>query len=600
MPSDSQDTAVPSTSTAFAPVAVAGLVGPTVSAGNVTQHRPRRDPVGAPVGQPRSARTASMELLRRSQIRPTSGTVTGAASTLRRVTIAPEPVKTETKKDGDRPQKSLGKKKVTYKSAGSLLALLPKDRQGIPAVAARAQRLAAPESTYVFDNHQNLIDFLLNGTRGLYHYFAAEDPSKSPPHYSWPADDQQTYLASTILVPQTMRAPQSPARDDGSNRPPVDIEMKSVHDSMNDNLSKQRDRPFKATNIKKTATTNVFRARITITFRTSAATKYAEGWKYGPETNHSVEGNTDIYQSSGVLLAKSDERKSAKRHLTKESDVEGKVRGAIAQASTLTKSANKRKFSELSIAPRPAGKEAKKVNYSQTADTNAGKYVVNKDQIASSCFHSEVQALAMAGNEIPALVLDLIRRMLDTQISEEPPTKRSRFATPAPATPLSTPLAGGDETMADDIQSAVSVVLESGTSFVVTSLLVHGASVPNTVCGGACKPALSLLLKFIDETFVAEYHSRKAKFDAKGIFVRRSAAFETRMSVAGLKEFGTYGKGSWPTNEPMPGHGLIIEHFPAIRKPPKEPRKKKVDDKKTKKPTPTRATSARKRASSSS
>jgi hypothetical protein len=157
----------------------------------------------------------------------------------------------------------------------------------------------------------------------------------------------------------------------------------------------------------------------------------------------------------------------------------------------------------------------------QAQTKHKGTYRLSNTQLASSCFHSETQALGMAPVEVPPLISSLI----DTIVGELPK--------------------------------------KGGWQVVVNSLLVHGASVPNSVCGNACKPALLQLLNQIEECFVTTYHMQKPNFRKRDVYFRRSGEYVAAMNVAGLTKFQGYGTGAKAIKKvTVPVHGVVYEFPP--------------------------------------
>ncbi len=93
---------------------------------------------------------------------------------------------------------------------------------------------------------------------------------------------------------------------------------------------------------------------------------------------------------------------------------------------------------------------------------------------------------------------------------------------------------------------------------------IVGYSDPNSVCGGACKPALTELNTYISEKISEQLVNVKGTKLSDNLFVRRSSQFTVSAHVGSQKEFGVIGKGA---NKPTGGmtvaqHNKTTEYKP--------------------------------------
>ncbi len=164
------------------------------------------------------------------------------------------------------------------------------------------------------------------------------------------------------------------------------------------------------------------------------------------------------------------------------------------------------------------------VDYSKVELKDKNKeYIVKNTSLGCAMFHSETQALGLAAAELPSTMKTLVDGIV---------AACRTFGAPVQA--------------------------------VIVALKVVGVSHPNTVCQGACKPALVTLLDLVNQQLVTEYHPRKDALSAKGIWLLRSGEYRATMDVQGIKLFVGLGKGAVHEAAPVvPGHGQVTEYRPS-------------------------------------
>ena len=374
--------------------------------------------------------------------------------------------------------------------------------------------------TFLFASEKALLEHL-GGSRDrrLMQIIDHRSPDRSPAHYERPMDVSDTvYQLSAASVPKYYDMPQSPRHDD-SERETTQVSVAPALAQLSSGLQTTKKRSRTQTGIKTTKSTNIFKFSVQVDYRVTEM-KYAppNGWILGDETEHTISRQSQIYQSSGTELpAHEDDEADVKRRKVPKTEVNQRVRSAIVQANEL--GYQYEQFAPLSV---QAFQRRKGLNDLREAQTkHKGTYRLSNTQLASSCFHSETQALGMAPVEVPPLISSLIDAIV-----------------------------GGLPT-------------KGGWQVVVNSLLVHGASVPNSVCGNACKPALLQLLNQIEECFVTTYHMQKPNFRKRDVYFRRSGEYVAAMNVAGLTKFQGYGTGAKAIKKvTVPVHGVVYEFPP--------------------------------------
>ena len=85
---------------------------------------------------------------------------------------------------------------------------------------------------------------------------------------------------------------------------------------------------------------------------------------------------------------------------------------------------------------------------------------------------------------------------------------------------------------------------------------IIGFSDPNSVCGGACKPALTELNTYISQKIYEQIGDVKGTKLSDNLFVRRSSEFTVSAHIGSVKEFGGMGKGA----EKPTGGMMVAQH----------------------------------------
>ena len=374
--------------------------------------------------------------------------------------------------------------------------------------------------TYHFASEKALREYL-GGSRDrrLVQIIDHRSPDLSPPHYERPMDVSDTvYQLSSASVPDYYDMPQSPRNDD-SERDTTRVSVAPALAQLSSGMQARKKRPRSETGIKTTKSTNIFKFSVQVDYRvTQMKPAPPNGWILGEEAERTISRESQIYQSSGTELpAHEDDEAKINRRKVPKTEVNQRVRSAIVQANELGYQFDQ--FGTLSVQAFQRRKGQNDLREAQTK--RKGTYRLSNVQLASSCFHSETQALGMAPVEVPPLIASLI----DSIVGELPK--------------------------------------KGGWQVVVNSLLVLGSSVPNSVCGNACKPALLQLLNQIEDCFVDTYHLQKPDFRKRDLFFRRSGEYVAAMNVAGLTKFQGYGTGAKAIKKvTVPVHGVVYEFPP--------------------------------------
>ena len=397
------------------------------------------------------------------------------------------------------------------------------DLQGKKALSTKHLRaldelIKKKDVTFHFESENALLNYLGSRDRRLVQIINHRSPDRSPAHYERPMDVSDTvYQLSSASVPDYYDMPQSPRNDD-SERDTTRVSVGPALAQLSSGMQATKKRPMAQTGIKTIASTNIFKFSVQVDFRLTEMKAAPGGWILGEESEHAISEESHIYQSSGTdLPAHEHDEANVKRRKSDKAVVNAQVRGAIVQANELGYKYSQ--FERLSVQAFALRDGQNDLSDAQTK--KKGEYVLSNVQLASSCFHSETQALGMAPIEVPSLIAAVINSIL-----HDVPKKGQH-------------------------------------QVVINSLMVQGASVPNSVCGNACKPALSLLLNQIEDCFVETYQMQKPDFRKRGIYVRRSGEFVAAMNVAGLTEFQGYGTGARAIEEvTVPVHGVVYEFPP--------------------------------------
>ena len=137
----------------------------------------------------------------------------------------------------------------------------------------------------------------------------------------------------------------------------------------------------------------------------------------------------------------------------------------------------------------------------------------------------------------------------------------------------STDVVGADRVVTDTVNKIIGVGQHfmagspkpDAVRVVILNMHIHGSSVPNTVCGNACKPALAELFSHIQTEIEQKLGAIKPQQVGHDIFIRRGEHYTFNAYVNSEKVFQTPGKGATSTSNATPTsstHKQTIEFKP--------------------------------------
>ncbi|RIJ77310.1 hypothetical protein D1871_07920 [Nakamurella silvestris] len=386
-----------------------------------------------------------------------------------------------------------------------------------------------PDVEFRFASEADLRTYLQTKDPTLFR--TVEAPKKGAKRQRPNAPADTVFQFSESGEPDYMHVPQSPFRDDGE-RSEIEIPVSEPLEDLHQGLADQRKLTVFDSGIGKSATKNIFQFRIDLQFRiTRIEPATGDKWLFhnDTETTGTADVSSAIYQSGAKKNDRpvpSDGSYKNKRKaettasaLKSTNEAEYKTRQGVSAAA-----AQSGRFDQF--APTGAQAYARrggKNDWTMADERDAnGEYELDGNQLGSQCFHSETQALGHSPEDLPVLMTDLIHQM----------TEQAQNV---------------------GVQHVI----------VLNSLHVQGASNPNTVCGNACKPALTLLLERILDEFEQQVQGYGDSNEADGCFIRESEGFAGFMNVTGVKKFQGMGTGAVRTPTiTKPTHGVVNEFRP--------------------------------------